>query len=349
MFLCKLFQSVFPPQTSGLSWYHPSAAAFQQFQLPDNTAIFATQPPYKTQQGGQGGGGGGRGGHNQYKSRRGRGGGGGQSNDRQQSEQRGNGYPNQGFQQQSLYSGGQPQQPQHPQHPQAAPSPPQQYNSYNYYGGQRSGGRPSLDGGSMKKYSNNGMPPATTSAQYHQPQVMMLHQAPSPQVTNAPGLISGHSAVPTSAPAVVSVVANPAPVAPIPVASVVNDPASSHDNLSKPSNDATGSNPPIVSAATPPSQDTNASNSAVPPAGPAQSGYGGHRHNRNDDGYHGSGGFSSGYHKSSMESLPGKEMQRYLIFFSPFFKTWSRFYFLQPFQPKRQAQRRNAWRPLRHG
>lgn len=309
--------SVFPPQTSGLlqqSWYHPSA--FQQFQLPDNATLFAAQPPYKQP------GGGSRGGHNQYKARRGRGGGGGgSSNDRQQSEQRGNGYPSQAShgvpafqqQQQSPYGNQQQQPPQQPQHPQAAPSPPQQYNSFNnYYGGgaqqQRPAHRPSLDAGSMKKYGNGPtMPPvaSTTSQQYQQPQVV---QVPTVQATPAPVLSASVGPVPSAATvAVPSAVASSTPAASVAVvaASVVPVPAAAvsgvggltaNDNPVKSSIDST----PIVSAATPPSsQDGSAASGAGT--------YGGHRHNQREDNYGGHGGFTTGYHKSSMESLPGKQ------------------------------------------
>lgn len=310
--------SVFPPQTSGLlqqSWYHPSA--FQQFQLPDNATLFAAQqPPYKQP------GGGSRGGHNQYKARRGRGGGGGSSNDRQQSEQRGNGYPSQAShgvpafqqqQQQSPYGNQQQQPPQQPQHPQAAPSPPQQYNSFNYYTGggaqqQRPAHRPSLDAGSMKKYGNGPtMPPvaSTTSQQYQQPQVV---QVPTVQATPAPVLSASAGPVPSAATvAVPSAVASSTPAASVAVvaASVVPVPAAAvsgvggltaNDNPVKSSIDST----PIVSAATPPSsQDGSATSGAGT--------YGGHRHNQREDNYGGHGGFTTGYHKSSMESLPGKQ------------------------------------------
>ena len=75
-----------------------------------------------------------------------------------------------------------------------------------------------------------------------------------------------------------------------------------NDNLAKPSVDST----PIVSAATPPSQDAPAASAAVT--------YGGHGHNQREENYGGHGGFTTGYHKSSMESLPGgKDMQRYVL------------------------------------
>ena len=185
-----IFQAtqVFPTaQTSGLlpqSWgYHPSA--FPQFSLPDNAAIFTAQPPYKQQ-----GGSGTRGGHNQYKARRGRG---GLASDRgqQSDQQRGNGYPNQsghGAFQQVSYGSGNPQQ----QHPQSAPSPPTQYNSFYGYnaggqqGRQQSSGRPSLDGGNLKKYPSNGpvsLPVASNSPQY-QPQVKLCQILTLPQLSH---------------------------------------------------------------------------------------------------------------------------------------------------------------------
>ena len=133
------------------------------------------------------------------------------------------------------------------------------------------------------------------------------------QATPAPVLSASVGPVPSAATvAVPSAVASSTPAASVAVvaASVVPVPAAAavsgvggltaNDNPVKSSIDST----PIVSAATPPSsQDGSAASGA--------GSYGGHRHNQREDNYGGHGGFTTGYHKSSMESLPGKQdMQR---------------------------------------
>ena len=310
--------SVFQPPGGGLlqpsSWYPPH---FQnQFQLPENAALFPAQPSYKP-------GGGGRGSHSQYKNRRGRGGG-GLSNDRggggsQGNEQRGNGYntsggggPNTGFQ---------PQGPsQYPGHPQAAPSPPQaQYNANNYYYGgggaqqqSRSGGRSSMDGGNIKKYQNNGVLNAasvpSTSPHFNLQQSQQLAQQPgagmpSTQINNvvAAAVAATVAAAAPTIPASVttaSVAASsvtPMVSATVPVVSA--HAGSSNDNLTKAATDATPT-ASINPEATTPSSQQNTNQYQNHPQ---------HRHNQRDDNYN--SGFS--YPRAPMESIQGgKEMQK---------------------------------------